>query len=85
MTQEHHEEHRPYADEGELRATLDALRNQIAASDERHTADHNRIETQVLKTNGRVTRLEMWKYAVMAVVSLLVLEVGWLISLGVIK
>lgn len=67
-------EHRPYADEGELTASLNAIRSQM-----------DRIEAQTSKTNGRVTRLEAWRYAVMAVVGLLVLEVGWLIAAGVIK
>jgi hypothetical protein len=40
-------EHRPYADAGELRVSLDAIRDQLA-----------RIEKQTIKTNGRVTALE---------------------------
>lgn len=41
---------RPFADEGEVIATFNGVRVQL-----------DRIEAQVLKTNGRVTRLEMWK------------------------
>lgn len=59
MTQEHHEDHRRFADEGEMIATLNALRDQVAASDRRNTEGMARIEAQTSKTNGRVTKLEL--------------------------
>lgn len=71
---------RPFADEGEVIASLNAIRSQIAESDRRHTEDHARIEAQTTKTNGRVNRLEQWRYAAMAVISLLILEAGWAIA-----
>jgi hypothetical protein len=59
-------EHRPFADEGEVIATVNALRNQITSINE-HIADNrantkeqlDRIESQTAKTNGRVTKLEL--------------------------
>jgi primosomal protein N'' len=36
----------------------------------------DRIETQVLKTNGRVTLLEFWKENLMAKISIMALVVG---------
>ena len=57
--------HRPYADEGEVIATFEGIRAQL-----------NRIETQVLKTNGRVTSLELWKAYLTGAVAVLVFIVG---------
>lgn len=88
MTQEHHEEHRPFADAGEVIASLNAIREQVAALDRRNTEQMHRIELkteesafhvetktdamdarntrslarieeQVSKTNGRVSKLEL--------------------------
>lgn len=41
---------RPYADEGEVIATFNAVRSQL-----------DRIEEQVKRTNGRVSALEKWR------------------------
>ena len=59
---------RPFADEGELIASLDAIRAQMV-SDARRQADFNarvssdlhEIKEQTTKTNGRVTQIELWK------------------------
>lgn len=56
---------RPYADEGEVIATFDAIRAQLT-----------RIETQVLKTNGRVTSLELWRAYLTGAVAVLGFLVG---------
>lgn len=64
MTQE-----RPYADEGEVKTTFGEIRATLA-----------RIEAQTTMTNGRVNHLEQFRYAVMAVVGLLVIQGGWLIA-----
>lgn len=79
---------RPYADEGEVRTTFEAIRDQIGAlagqlheMDVRHTADHGRIEVQVKTTNGRVSRLEQYRTAAAAVVGLIVLEMGWILAI----
>lgn len=52
------EQHRPFADEGELQVSLNALRDQLASLDRRNTESMARIEAQTTKTNGRVTALE---------------------------
>lgn len=41
---------RPFADEGEVIATFNGIRAQL-----------DRIESQVIKTNGRVSALERWR------------------------
>lgn len=69
---------RPFADEGEVIATFNAVREQL-----------NRIEEQVKKTNGRVRSLEIWKafvHGAIAVLTVLVGSgVGWLMFFGVSK
>lgn len=69
---------RPYADEGEVIATFSAIREQL-----------NRIEQQVMKTNGRVRYLELWKAFVNGAIAVLTMLVGsgvaWLVFFGVNK
>lgn len=78
---------RPFADEGEVRTSFEALRAQIADMDRRHSDDHRRIEAQTTKTNGRVSnlerqvgRLDQFKAAAQAVIALLVIQAGWAIA-----
>lgn len=59
------DDHRPFADAGEVIATFDGIRAQLT-----------RIENQVLKTNGRVTNLELWKSYLAGSVATLVFIVG---------
>jgi len=69
---------RPFADEGEVVATFNAVREQL-----------NRIEHQVMKTNGRVRSLEIWKAFTNGAIAVLTLLVGygvaWLVFFGVNK
>ena len=53
--------HRPFADEGELRASLEAIRIQMASNRLEYIERLERIESQVRYTNGRVRGLEMWR------------------------
>jgi hypothetical protein len=69
---------RPYADEGEVVATFNAVRAQL-----------DRIEEQVKRTNGRVRALEIWRAFTNGAIAVLTLLVGsgvaWLVFFGVNK
>src|SRR4051812_44101084 len=52
------DDHRRFADDGDMNSGFARLANQIAASDSRQTERLDRIEQQTIKTNGRVTSLE---------------------------
>lgn len=64
---------RPYADEGEVIASFNGVREQL-----------NRIEEQVKRTNGRVSSLELWRAYLTGAVAVLVFLVGgygeWLLE-----
>lgn len=64
-------EHRPFADEGEVVTTFAEIRATLA-----------RIEAQTVKTNGRVRDVEQWIAIGRAIGALLILEVGWFIAIG---
>lgn len=56
---------RPYADEGEVIASFNGVREQL-----------NRIEDQVRKTNGRVSNLELWRAYLTGAVAVLIFLVS---------
>lgn len=60
---------RPYADEGEVIATFDAIRKQL-----------DRIEEQVVKTNGRVRSLELWRSFSMGAIAVMSLILTILVT-----
>lgn len=62
--------HRPYADEGEVETTFRALRTQL-----------DRIEAQVMKTNGRVQGLELWRAFMTGGLAVLTLISGAVVTL----
>lgn len=65
-----------------IEAGMEAARNEFASI--RPQLDH--IEQQVVKTNGRVTHLEMWREkstGVVAAIAALGSLAGWLISQGI--
>ena len=74
-------DHRPFADEGEVIESLRGIRAQIASMDARQSAGLARVEEQTTKTNGRVNSLEQFRAQAMAVIALVILQTGWLIAL----
>jgi hypothetical protein len=63
---EQNSDHRPYADAGEVIASLNGIRELIAGNRREYVEKFDRLESaiariekQVLKTNGRVTGLEL--------------------------
>lgn len=71
-------DHRPYADEGEVKTTFNEFRNTLA----RIEATVAEVKVQTMKTNGRVNGLEQFRAQTKAVAALVVLQLGWLIALG---
>lgn len=74
------EEHsRPYADEGEVVTSLEAIRQTIALNRLLAKEQLDRIESQVRKTNGRVSKNERNIAFIFGGLSLLAALSGWMI------
>lgn len=87
---------RQYADEGEVIASLNGIRELIAGNRREYVERFERldeacarVEAQAKQTNGRVKALELWKAfatGALAVLGLLVSSgVAWITFFGIIK